>query len=57
MRPLMHKMNVGFSYRKLWGASRGAENQTPYAEIASKMQPLKQKVCVEMAKVATIRQK
>ena len=50
-------MRVWMPYRKLWGAFRGAENRTPEHEIASKMRPLKQKVCVEMAKMATLRQK
>ena len=57
MRPLMQKLFVWMPYRKLWKAFRGAENRTPEHEIASKMRPLKQKVGVEMAKMATLQQK
>ena len=51
------EMRVWMPYRKLWGAFRGAENRTPEHEITSKMRPLKQKVNVEMAKMATLQQK
>ena len=51
------EMRVWMPYRKLWGAFRGAEKRTPEHEIASKMQPLKQKVNAEMAKVTTLRHK
>ena len=51
------EMRVWMPYRKLWGAFRGGEKRTPEHEIASKMQPLKQKVSAEMAKMTTLRKK
>ena len=57
MRPLVQKLRVWMPYRMLWGTFRGAENRIPEHEITSKMRPLKQKVGVEMAKMATLQQK
>ena len=53
----MQKICIWLPDRKLRGAFRSAENRTPQVEIAAKMQPLTQKVCVDVAKMETLRKK